>query len=375
MTPSSHLRIQLLDWFEHAGRELPWRAEPREPYAVWLSEIMLQQTRVDTVIPYFQKFLRRWPTVNALAAASDDDVMAAWAGLGYYRRARKLLECARLIVSQHGGCFPREADQLAALPGFGPYTTAAVGSLAFGLPLAVLDGNVERVIARLELIEEDTRKPATKRQLKVLAEKWLDANNPGPWNEAMMELGATLCLPRQPRCDDCPLKAACGARKAGRQQELPYRSKSRAVPKVPVLVLLIRDATGRILLRKPGRGRGMLEGLWELPAQDARALIKGRAGLDEEEREEHYRQLLSQLERETSLPLSLYHKKSLEFKHVYSHFQADVRAIPGEVRSDMVSEGIGGWPGRGAFTWVSQEKLAELGFSRRDEKAMKGLLK
>jgi A/G-specific adenine glycosylase len=373
MTLSPFLRKRLLDWFERTGRVLPWRAEPREPYAVWLSEIMLQQTRVDTVIPYFQNFLTRWPTVSALAAASDDDVMAAWAGLGYYRRARNLLACARLIAGRHGGRFPQTAGELADLPGFGPYTTAAVGSLAFGLPLAVLDGNVERVIARLEQIEGDTRQPATKRIMKERADNLLDPLRPGRWNEAMMELGATLCLPRQPRCDDCPLISGCAAKAAERQHELPRRSKGKAIAKVPVLVLLLHDDSGRVLARKPSTGKGMLEGLWELPALDARDLMGKRLHLGDREREEIYSSLLGRLTDEVGQALSLYHEKRLEFKHVYSHFQADVRAIPGRLATGVISEPGSDWGRWGGFAWLSGKELAGLGFSRRDEKVMKGL--
>jgi A/G-specific adenine glycosylase len=251
------IRRKLLRWYDAAKRDLPWR-RTRNPYAIWLSEIMLQQTRVAAVIPYYEKFLERFPTVQHLARASENDVLAAWSGLGYYSRARNLQHAAREIAKR--GEFPRDHESIRALPGVGEYTAAAVASIAFGLPHAVIDGNVRRVVARLMNNDAVDVRTATNRLL--------DLRNPGKSNQALMELGALICLPREPRCGACPLAPCCEANRQGTQTEVPAKRAKPATVRLERTLLLIRRR-GKTLLVPGERVRGF----WELPEPFAAARL------------------------------------------------------------------------------------------------------
>jgi A/G-specific adenine glycosylase len=243
---------------------MPWR-RTRDPYPVWLSEVMLQQTRVATARPYYEAFLARFPTLASLAAARPADVLARWAGLGYYRRARHLHEAARTVVREHGGRVPDEPEAFRALPGVGRYTTAAVLSICFDRPLAVLDGNVARVLARLHAVPLAIRDPGGAKRLWELAEALVPMRRPGDWNQAMMELGATVCTPRAPACVRCPVRVGCRARALGRVTEFPPPGRRRAPEPVRRAVALI-ERRGRVLMaRREGR---LLAGLWEPPGVD-----------------------------------------------------------------------------------------------------------
>ena len=221
-------RRKLLAWYRRERRDLPWR-RTRDPYRIWLAEIMLQQTRVAAVIPYYDRFLDRFPTVEALAHAPIEDVLQLWSGLGYYSRARNLHRAAQEIVSRHGGEFPRDAAAALALPGIGRYTAAAILSIAYGEPCGVLDGNVARVLARLDAIRGDLRAPGRWRALEARAQELLAPREAGDWNQAMMELGATICLPKGPRCGVCPARSWCRANELGIADELPMvRRKPKA---------------------------------------------------------------------------------------------------------------------------------------------------
>ena len=217
---------RLLDWYEREAADLPWRRS-RDPYAIWLAEIMLQQTQVNTVIPYYERFLQRFPDIASLAAADKDEVLKLWEGLGYYRRAHNLQRAARQVMQEHDGKLPRRAAGLQKLPGIGRYSAGAIASIAFAEAAPVLDGNVMRVFARLTDLDEDITRPATQRQLWALAQDWLHPTRPGAWNQALMELGRRVCRPRQPDCPRCPLQDACLARARGRQNELPRRRPRR----------------------------------------------------------------------------------------------------------------------------------------------------
>jgi A/G-specific adenine glycosylase len=276
-------RRRLLSWFGRAQRDLPWRRgtpKKQDPYRIWLSEIMLQQTRVAAVIPYYRRFLKRFPTVAHLARARPAAVLRAWAGLGYYSRARHLHLAARKIVVSHHGKFPRDLQAALALPGIGSYTAAAVLSIAHGQPLAVLDGNVARVLARLEARRGELRRPAAWRQLQTAADALLARQAPGDWNQAMMELGATVCTPRAPRCPQCPVERWCRARALGLAERLPpARRKTRAV-KITVAAAVLLDPRGRTLLvRRPGGDGVIFSRLWQFPAveagRDARQALPG----------------------------------------------------------------------------------------------------
>jgi A/G-specific adenine glycosylase len=263
------LRRDLLEWYDRHRRDLPWRALPGEspdPYAVWLSEIMLQQTTVATVKGYFQRFLERWPTVADLAAAPLDDVLTEWAGLGYYARARNLHKCADVVASDHGGRFPGDEAALLALPGIGRYTAAAVAAIAFGRPATVVDGNVERVISRLHAIE--TPLPDSKAEIWERAAVLTPAERPGDFAQAMMDLGATVCTPRKPLCMVCPWMADCAARAAGIEERLPRKKDKKPRPtRYGIAFWLERQgAAGREVLLRRRPEEGLLGGMMEVPS-------------------------------------------------------------------------------------------------------------
>lgn len=266
MSSVKTLQEQLLDWYGRHRRVMPWRALPGktpDPYHVWLSEIMLQQTTVVTVGPYFTKFIKKWPTVAALAKAKLDDVLAAWAGLGYYARARNLHKCAGAVVKEHGGRFPLTEAELLELPGIGPYTAAAISSIAFNRPAVAVDGNVERVVSRFFAIEEPL--PTSKEVLRAHAAK-LARHNPAPsdFTQAFMELGATVCTPRKPKCAGCPWMKSCAAYKKGIAEELPRKLAKKKNPVRYGRVFLVRKNSGEFLIEKREE-KGLYEGLYQLP--------------------------------------------------------------------------------------------------------------
>ena len=252
----------LLDWYLDVRRDLPWRRSP-DPYRVWLSEVMLQQTRVETVIPYFERFLERFPTVLDLAAATEDDVLSLWSGLGYYRRARSLREGARALLDRHGGEFPRTLEEALALPGVGPYTAAAILSIAYGLPHPVVDGNVERVVTRLLRWDANPRQASMKRKIRQLLESLIPQGRASDFNQAMMELGATVCVPAAPRCLECPVARACEARRHGDAESYPVLPPRRKTIDVRLEAGVIRNGDRYLLERSSGMS--YLEGLWLFP--------------------------------------------------------------------------------------------------------------
>jgi len=252
---NSTLAGPLLSWFEGARRDLPWREEPRDPYRVWVSEVMLQQTRVDVVIPYYRRFLARFPTLRALAAAELDDVLALWSGLGYYARARNLHRAAQAC----GAEMPASAAALRLLPGFGPYTAAAVASLAFNEQVPLVDGNVARVLARVFKLEGDARSAAWK-----IAADLLPSGRAGQFNEALMELGATVCTPRTPDCPRCPLRRSCAGKDDPGSYPAPRRRPARPLLEWTALALMRKD--GAVLLSRRPAG-ALFAGLWDLPAE------------------------------------------------------------------------------------------------------------
>jgi A/G-specific adenine glycosylase len=258
----------LLAWYDRHARELPWRAPPGtrpDPYHVWLSEVMLQQTTTVTVAPYFRDFLARWPSVHDLAAASHEEVMAAWAGLGYYARARNLHKCAKTVSEEHGGRFPPSATALEKLPGIGPYTAAAVAAIAFDEPAAPLDGNIERVVARLHDVHDPL--PGAKEALRGLMAELVPPERPGDFAQAMMDLGATICQPAQPKCMLCPLAEACAARAAGTAETLPRKARKKPRPTRRAVAFWVARADGCILLRRRPPN-GLLGSMLEVPSTE-----------------------------------------------------------------------------------------------------------
>jgi A/G-specific adenine glycosylase len=317
------IRRPLLDWYDAAARDLPWRVRPSahaagvraDPYRVWLSEVMLQQTTVPHATPYFLKFTARWPTVTDLAEAADEEVMAAWAGLGYYARARNLLACARAVARDHGGVFPGTEAGLRALPGLGPYTAAAVGAIAFDLPTNVVDGNVERVMSRLFAVEQPL--PDAKPELKRLAGALVRGDRPGDWAQALMDLGATVCRPKAPLCDRCPVSAHCAALATGAPESFPRKTAKAERPhRYGVAYVLTRGDEVALVRRPP---KGLLGGMLALPTSEWRA------------------ERWSEVEALAAAPAKAPWRGVGEVEHGFTHFTLTLQLLRGEAD---VADGI-----------------------------------
>ena len=319
-----HWTNQLLRWYAVNRREMPWRGHA-DPYAVWVSEIMLQQTRVEAVRPYFSRFLARFPNAQTLAAAPLPDLLKCWEGLGYYSRARNLQAAAREIATVHNGRLPRTAAALATLPGIGPYTAAAIASICFGEHVPVVDGNVARVFSRYLGWRDNFRKlPARQKLADWLQPQMAKVACPGDFNQAMMELGALVCLPRAPACPQCPLAATCHARRTGRQAEFPFRPAKAKVPARHAIAAVIRRR-GRVLLVQRQEA-GLLGGFWELPGGDAARKPDARAAA-------------AAVRRQTGLTVSDLSDKG-ELTHVFSHFRLQLALfaagrVTGRVRATV----------------------------------------
>lgn len=260
---AAHLARLFTDWYRKQKRDLPWR-RTRDPYAIWVSEVMLQQTQVKTVLGYYERWMQRFPTLTALAAADDADVLHAWQGLGYYSRARRLLSGARAVAERHGGELPRDVAALLALPGIGPYSAGAIASIAFGLPEPIVDGNVVRVLCRLFALEGDPAKAPLKQKLWQLARELVPADAPSDFNQSLMELGATICTPVSPRCPECPVAQHCEALARGLERELPQLPKRKAPTEIRTAAAYVRRGD-TILLRQLPPDAPRWAGLWVLP--------------------------------------------------------------------------------------------------------------
>ena len=303
----------LIAWYDRHRRVLPWRARgsnKADPYAVWLSEIMLQQTTVKTVGPYYAKFLTKWPTVEALARAPLDDVLRAWAGLGYYARARNLHACAKAVVDRHNGIFPDNIEALRALPGIGEYTAAAVGSIAFDLAAVPVDGNVERVVTRLYAVEEAM--PAAKPEIKRLAASLLPPQRSGDFAQAFMDLGATICTPKKPACSLCPWNEPCVARARGDQETFPRKAPKREGRQRYGAAFVVLRADGRVLLRQRPE-KGLLGSMTEVPGSDWAHDFDLKSALDAAPMKAKWRKLAG------------------EVTHVFTHFPLALTVYVAEV--------------------------------------------
>jgi A/G-specific adenine glycosylase len=315
VTPAE-IRAALLSWYDANARDLPWRVRPAaraargpaDPYRVWLSEVMLQQTTVPHATPYFLKFTARWPTVLDLAAVEDGELMAAWAGLGYYARARNLLACARAVARDHAGVFPDTEEGLRGLPGLGPYTAAAVSAIAFDRPANVVDGNVERVMARLFAVEATL--PDAKPELKRLAAGLVADARPGDWAQALMDLGATICRPKAPLCDHCPIAAACAALATGEAETYPRKTKKADRPHRYGVAYVLTRGTEVALVRRPPKG--LLGGMLALPTSDWRA------------------ERWSETEALASAPAEAPWRGVGEVEHVFTHFSLTLQLLRAE---------------------------------------------
>lgn len=342
------LSRRLLDWYRKHGRTLPWRNHP-DPYAAWVSEIMLQQTRVETVIPYFEKWMRLFPNISSLAAASEREVLNAWEGLGYYSRARSLRKAAKIIVEKFNGKLPRGLTELRSLPGIGRYTAGAIASMAFGMDEPTLDGNLRRVFARLFDVKEFADSTAGEKILWELAAQNLPKGEAGDYNQALMDLGATVCLPKNPRCLLCPLMEICKARKNGAQELRPVVKPKSAVPRY-VLAAAVICRRGRVLLaqRPP---EGLLGGMWEFPT--------GRVAENPAE------ELTKALYAATKVRV----KKGEELgiiRHAYTHFKVTVHAFRCEPVSIPKSENL---------RWAKLSDLEDYPMGKVDRQIADKLLK
>lgn len=344
--PRAVLRRRLLCWYDRSARALPWR-RTSDPYRIWISEIMLQQTQVETVVPYYRRFVKTFPDVFRLAAAPEDRVLKLWEGLGYYGRARNLRRAARRIVAEYGGDFPATAAGWLELPGVGRYTSGAIASIAFGEAAPVLDGNVKRVLARVFGIDQDVDRPATLARLWELAAALVPDRRPGDFNQALMELGACLCRPRDFRCGECPLRMLCRAAAEGRQAGLPVRRRKAAGPHYQVTAAVI-ERGGKVLIGKRP-GKGLLGGLWEFPGG------KVQAG------ETHAQALAREIREELGAEVRV-GRHIVSVDHAYTHFSITLHAYScrlenGERPAAREHDDL---------KWVRREELGRYAFPKAD---------
>jgi A/G-specific adenine glycosylase len=328
---------RLLTWWDAEGRhDLPWQRD-RDPYRIWISEIMLQQTQVATVIPYFERFMARFPDVRALADASEDEVLHYWSGLGYYARARNLHRAARAIRDEHGGVFPRFLETVHALPGVGRSTAGAILAQAYGDRHAILDGNVKRVLARYHAVEGWPGRSAVLNALWDLAERHTPGERVADYTQAVMDLGATVCRARAPACEDCPVADGCAARQQGRTADFPGRKPRKLRPKRQTTMLLVEDVQGRVLLRRRP-SRGLWGGLWSLPELGDPSEAAGWCAT-------HFGQLPRQM---LALP---------PVRHGFTHFELEITPVVAEMdATGLIMEGA-------AWLWYNGDAAARVGLA------------
>ncbi len=352
------LQSALLKWFATHRRDLPWRTEPRDPYRVWLSEIMLQQTQVTTVIPYFKRWLDRFPTLKDLAAAPVDDVLKLWEGLGYYARARNFHRAAQIVMRDYEGRIPDTVEGLQKLPGVGRYTAGAIASLAFGRDAPALDGNVRRVLSRLYALT-DAQSPNAVKRLWQLSESLLPAGRAGPFNEALMELGATICTPRAPECPRCPIRATCRAFAAGRPEAYPARTARPPLPHRFAVSAIIEDANGRMLMAQRAP-HGLLGGLWEFPGGE----LQRTDGAD---KVDYARRLAQLVQERAGISIDVTPDDLIGVvRHTFTHFR--LTRWVARVRLTQTSPAPQCGNGYIAVRWVHPQEVSHLALTRSDQK-------
>ncbi len=348
-------RKQLLRWYKKHARVLPWRSSDN-PYHIWLSEIMLQQTRVDQARPYFERFIAAFPGVQALATAPLDEVLKNWEGLGYYSRARNLHKAALQIATDHNGKVPDTYDAIRALPGIGPYTAAAVLSIAYGKAHGVLDGNVIRVLTRLTCNGEDVTKGKTRRHLQTLSDALVSPKAPGNFNQAMMELGATVCTPKKPNCTACPVRDHCCAFAAGSMESFPFAKKKAPIPHYDIAVAIIRNKKNQYLIQRRPED-GMLGGLWQFPG--------GKQEENEPLPVTCHREILDELGISITVDQPLH-----MLSHAYSHFKITLHAFLCSLNSGTpVSKN------ETPLNWITLDQFADFAFSRSNRRLIEQLIK
>ena len=343
----------LIGWFVSEQRELPWRKD-QDPYKVWVSEIMLQQTRVDTVIPYFNRFLENFPTIEALAAADEEKVLKAWEGLGYYSRVRNLQSAVKEVKERYGCRVPDSPEEISALKGVGPYTAGAILSIAYGKPEPAVDGNVMRVLSRILLIWEDIARPASRKIFEAGVRELISHENPSYFNQALMELGALICTPTSPSCLLCPVREHCEAYHEGVQNELPVKTKKKKQKNVQLAAGVFRDGEGRILIRKRP-GTGLLANLWEFPTVELSLDFQRQRDQLAEHFEENY-------------GLSPKIGDSIgEIDHVFSHLVWNIQVFSGQFTGE-ISE-------TPQLKLVTEKEIQEFAFPVPYQKMLKQYLK
>jgi A/G-specific adenine glycosylase len=351
---TAKLTTVLIRWFEKNKRDLPWR-NTKNPYHIWVSEVMLQQTQVVTVIPYYHRFLKQFPTVASLAAAPQQTLMKAWEGLGYYSRAGNLQHAAKTIVETFNGQLPETRDELLTLKGFGPYTAASVASLAFGEDCAVLDGNVMRVLTRLFAIADDITQPKTKAALQTLADDLLPKGQSALYNEAMMELGATVCTPKNPACAKCPVQKFCKAYAAETVLNFPVKKKAAPIPHNHIAIGVVRKAEKILIALRPAEG--LLGGLWEFPGGKLKAGETLAACCKRE------------VEEETGLAVRVLVPEFATVRHAYTHFKITLHAF----ECDYVS-GVAKPKASQKIKWVLPQELKEYAFPKANRTVIDAIL-
>lgn len=347
-------RSDLLSWYDRNKRDLPWRG-CGDPYKIWISEIMLQQTRVDQVIPYYYRFINRFPTVHDLAEAGLQEVLKVWEGLGYYSRARNLHHAAKTVAERFNGLIPDTWDEIKELKGIGPYSASAILSIAFGRPYAVVDGNVIRVLARFFGIETDVRKATTKNLIQGYADELLDPGRPGDFNQALMELGATVCTPSSPGCQNCPLGSRCAARAIARTDTIPYKSPAKKKPHHQIGVGVLKNNQGEVLIaHRPENA--MLGGLWEFP------------GGKQKETEGIMETVIRELREELGIEARII-RPLMKLDHTYSHFKITLHAF--------ICELVSGEPKPNAsqqIKWVPVDELDQYPFPKANRRITNKLM-
>lgn len=349
----------LLSWFEKNKRSMPWR-DSRDPYAIWISEIMLQQTRVDQALPFFNRFMRAFPTVQDLASASAQQVLKQWEGLGYYSRARNIHKTAQILIEDYAGILPNDYEQLLSLPGIGPYTAAAIASIAFDLEHAVMDGNVIRTVTRFCGIEQDTRKTGTRKMVQQEVDQWIKGRPSADFNQAMMELGSTVCTPTKPACSDCPLASKCIAYRTARTNELPYTSKKAKRPHQAISVgIILNDQEQVLIAQRPEDA--MLGGLWEFPG--------GKKEQDESSLEALHREIKEEL----GIDISVI-EEFMSLNHAYSHFTITLSAYLCVLRPTRKTQ-IPTAKASDQIKWVSIQDLKKYPFPKANKTLTLALMK
>lgn len=348
----SKFTSKLLRWYGSRRRSLPWREKPR-PYAVWVAEIMAQQTRIESMLPYYKKWMKRFPSVKKLAQANEQDVLAVWEGLGYYTRARNLRKGAQVVMSEHGGRVPADWDALRNLPGIGPYTAGAIGSLAFGLDKPAVDGNAIRVLSRVFNVSKPVDSASGKQQIWVLAAQYLPSGRAAEYNQALMDLGARVCSPRSPKCLVCPVASECVSRRIGIQEQRPVQSEAKQIPMRQFAAAVIWQAGKVLVVQRPASG--LLAGMWEFPNLQLR-----QSGAKA--------QLAREMKKRFDVNIQLQGRTGV-YERTYSHFHARLQVYESKLNGvrPMLR-------GEQQAAWVKPKKLAALPMGKLDRSVANSLL-